>query len=102
MREIGLLEQKSGRAREDRSYPMDHSMKVGGQIIKLTGKVGSLTLMATFMMANGLMIRHTASVYILILMERSMKDTGKRISSMDTGRRPGLMERDIKGSTSME
>jgi len=49
-----------------------------------------------FTRENGKMIRLTATVNISILMVRSTRVTGKRISSTVLGKRPGLMEHAMK------
>ena len=89
----------SGKEEALKFHQMVPYMKAGGKVTKLTGKGDSSMLMVTFMMGNGSMIRHMDLVDISILMEPHTKATGKTISSMEMGWRPGLMARDIKVST---
>jgi hypothetical protein len=57
--------------------------KENGEEIKLMGKASSGMLMEMFLMVNGRMIKLTAMVFILTLMELSMKDIGKMTFNMD-------------------
>ena len=49
----GLWESRLGKGKEDRYYQMAQFTKVGGRIIKLTERAGSLMLMETFMKGSG-------------------------------------------------
>ena len=77
---------------------MARCMKGGGGIIKQMEEEGLLMPMGMFMMVSGLMIWRKGLVYIVILMDQSMKGNGHKINSMAMDQKLGLMVPGIKGS----
>lgn len=75
---------------------MVQGMKANGKKIKLMGLGNFCMLMETFMKENGKMIRHMDKVGILECREQRMKELGRMIYSMAMGLKFGLMELDLK------
>ena len=78
--------------RECRSGQMVLSTKVIGEMIRLTEEVVLFMLMVMCMKETGRMIRHTVLESTCTLTVLSTKVNGRKTSSMERARRPGLME----------
>jgi hypothetical protein len=96
MRVNGVSIKRFVKEKEDKFGQMDPCMKDGGWIIKPMEKEDLFMPMVMYMMVNGLMIKLMDSVSIAILMEPSMRATGKKISNMEMDLRPGQMVQDMK------
>jgi hypothetical protein len=70
--------------RVSKSGPMVLDMKVSGRIIKLMAKASFGMSMVMFSMENGKMTKPMVTEFTLMLMERSMKVTGKKTYSTET------------------
>ena len=66
------------------------------------GKENLPISMGIFMRGIGKMIKQRAMAHIIIIMEHSMKDTGRTIANMALGHKYGSMEANMKAITSME
>ena len=80
---------------------MDLCTRDGYKTPKLMDSVDLFTLMAMYTMVAGSMTKRTDKVCIAIWTEQSMKEIGKKISSMDRVLRLGLMVQGMMDSTSL-
>ena len=81
---------------ELRSGTMAQSTKDNGKMIKQMARDDSFTQTAMFMRAIGLMTKLMVKECILIQMELSMLETGKRTSRTDMELKPGQMVQNIQ------
>ena len=100
MKESGSSARTFVKVKENRSGQMDPCMKDGGKITKLTAKEDSFTLMEMSMMVNGSTTKPMDLEYTAILTVPSMKDIGRKISSMEMVSRPGQMVPSMRVNTS--
>jgi len=91
MMAIGLLEQKLDKVQEDKFGQMAQCMRDGGKITRPMELVDLSTQMVTFMMDNGLMIKHTGMACTVISMAQNMKAHGKKINNTVSDSKPGQM-----------
>jgi hypothetical protein len=76
-------------------------MKAIGKTTRQMDAVGSSTQMEMFMRANGLTIKHTAGVFIIIMMVRVTQANGFKIFRRALASKSGLTVRHIKGNKSI-
>lgn len=94
----------SGRMTKDmelvsKSGQMEPSMKVNGNMARLTVKVCLTISMVTSTKDSGREIKPMERASILMPMAQPMKDSGKMISNMDTVWKSGVIRVDLREST---
>lgn len=95
----GFLTHRFVRAEEFRFGLMVLCTKATGWITRQTVKVVSSTQMAMFMMDHGRMTKRMDSVFTATWTEPATRASGRKISSMGTVLRPGLMVPAIRDNT---
>ncbi len=89
--ESGLWIMITDMGEELRSGMMAQSIKGSGKMIRQMARDDSFTQTVMFMKVIGLMIKLMVKVFILILMEPSMQEIGKKTNKTDMELKPGQM-----------
>lgn len=100
--ESGLWIMITDMGEELRSGMTAQFIKDSGKMIKQMARDDSFTLTVMFMREIGLMIRLMVKVFILIQMEPSMLETGKKTNRTATELKPGQMVQNTLVLTSTE
>ena len=87
---------------EDKNGLTGPYMKDSGKMIRLTDRVSSFMVMETSMKASGKTIRHMVKEVISMRMGHPTLVNGPRISNMVKGKRNGPMVLSMKGNIRME